>query len=311
MAKRPQNLPAFDKAQLEALDRRLEVIAPPETRRMIMASLNAAANPATETPEYGIASLPPDRRKIADSSVRETAAIFGFASNFEVPFDEQMAFNESLGETQNEDSKALEWAVVLALLAYFLFPRSEVKTLYDSILSAYVSAWQLAIKEQAARYGCNGAIVGNPPAASLATMKEWAKRDSDSIADTYDKDAENALRKLYDANPLGNIAYYINGMAQWANTRQLRKNLTIGINNVQAGYQLGLQDFHVNNQLKTKYAFSGAPPICPICVRLYGAGHVDYQTMATNSAPVHPNCPHFWVSVNTYQIPCSEIWTGV
>jgi hypothetical protein len=309
MAKRPQNLPALNRAELEAINLRLSKIASPRSRRLIMDSLNAAANPKAESPEYGIQSLPPERRKIADNSVRDTAQVFSFTNNFAIPIDEQLEFNEDLAQV--EEGKGLEWAIVLALLTYFLFPQNETKSLYDSILSAYVSAYQLALKEQAGRYGCAFARIGNPTAYSMAEMQAWAQRDSESIAKTYDKEAESALRKLYDANPLGTISYYVNGMAQWASTRQARKNLTIGINNVQGGYQLGLQDFHVMNSLQTKYAFSGAPPVCPICVRLFGMGHCDYETMASNPAPVHPACPHYWVSVRTYSIDCATMWTGV
>ena len=309
MAKRPQNLPAFNRAELEAINLRLGKIASPQSRRMIMASLNAAANPQAESPEYGIQSLPPERRKIADSSVRDTAQAFSFINNFAIPIGEQLEFNEDLQSV--EEGKALEWAIVLGLLVYFLFPKSEEKSLADSILSAYVSAYQLALREQAGRYGCAFARIGSPTAYSMAQMKDWADRDAESIANTYDKEAESQLKKLYQANPLGAIGYYLNGMAQWASTRQARKNLTIGINNVQAGYQLGLQDFHVMNQLQTKYAFSGAPPVCPVCVRLFGMGHVSYETMATNPAPTHPNCPHYWLSVRTYSIDCATMWAGV
>lgn len=306
-----KRLPRLDHAQLEAFETRLsQSNLTIGQQRTIMASMRTAANPQAESPEYGVASLPPDRRKIADSSIRETAAIFSFSYNFEVPFDEQMRFNEELAGAQSEDSKALEWALVLALLAYFLFPESEVKTLYDSILKAYSAAWELAIKEQAAKYGCPNARVGNPSGGTLAQLREWAKRDSESIAKTYNTDAERTLSKLYEANPLGNVAYYLAGMAQWASSRQAQKNLTIGIQNVQAGYQLGMQDFHVNNQLQTEYRFSGSPPVCPVCSKLMSLGAVDYVTMATNGAPIHPNCGHYWVSTKSYKIPCVQMWTG-
>lgn len=311
--RRPRNLPAFNKPELEAINNRLQAAnIPSSSREMIMRSLNAAANPQVETPEFGIQALPTERRRIAEQSAQETGEIFSFTNNVVIDYAEQSDYNEALANAKAEGKDSLSWELVAALfLAYFLFPKAQEASLFDSILNAYVAAWSSAIAEQAARYGCRGAVIGNPPRASLNQMREWAKRDSDSIISTYDKEAQSALRKLYDANSLGAIAYYLSGMAQWASTRQQRKNLTIGINNAQRGYQLGLQDFHVNNKLETKYAFSGAPPICPICVKLYSLGHVDYQTMVSNSAPVHPACPHYWVSVNTYRIDCATIWTGV
>lgn len=313
MAKRPQNLPAFNRAELEAINNRLARIASPESRRLIMASLNAAANPQAETAEYGIASLPPARRVLAETSVRETGQIFSFSNNFEIPFDEQVAFNEELGNlVLDRDAKALEWSIVLALLVYFLFPQNEVKSLEASILSAYVAAYQLALREQAGRYGCAFARIGQPTAYSLEQMKAWANRDAESIARTYDKEAESVLKKLYQVNPLGTISYYLSGMSEWANTRQVRKNLTIGINNTQKGYGLGLMDFHTMNQLETKYRLVGAPPICPICVKVFSMGYVDYSVAASyGMASLHINCPHWFESVRTYSIDCASIWSGV
>jgi hypothetical protein len=311
MAKRPQNLPALNRAELEAINLRLSKIASPRSRRLIMDSLNAAANPKAESPEYGIQSLPPERRKIADSSVRDTAQVFSFTNNFAIPIDEQLEFNEELAEMQSE-GRVIEYAFIIGLLAYFLFPQNETKSLYDSILSAYVSAYQLALKEQAGRYGCAFARIGNPTAYSMAEMQAWAQRDSESIAKTYDKEAESALRKLYDANPLGTISYYVNGMAQWAVSSRAKRNLVIGIQNAQKGYGLGLQDFHVMNQLETKYRLVGAPPVCPVCVRVFSMGYVDYAFAASyGMAGLHIGCPHWFESVRTYQIDCATMWSGV
>lgn len=308
-----RNLPALDRARLEAINNRLIGInTPPQTRQAIMASLNAASNRQAETPQAGIASLPSERRTIAEQSVQDMAELFGFTQNVVVDFDEQMELQEALAKAEADGKDKLDWRLIVAIfLAYFLFPHEKEKSLYDSILSAYVAAWESAIKEQASRYGCNISRVGKPPLASMMQIREWAKRDSDSIVKTYDSEAQNALRRLYESNPLGTTAYYLNGMASWASSRQQHKNLTIGINNVQAGYQLGLQDFHIGNKLKTTYKFVGSVPVCPLCMRLFTMGFVDYETMASNGAPVHPNCGHWWESVNTYQIECATMWTGV
>jgi hypothetical protein len=305
-------LPRLNPAELEALQRRLEQSnLSPNQQATIMASMLTAANPQAETAEYGYASLPTARRAIATQSIEDTSAVFAsVAASTVIDLEYQQEYQESLVTAQNEGLSALEWSIVLGLLAFFLFPREQEKSLYESIESAYVAAWQLAIKEQALRYGCNVARVGSPSGSSLAEIRRMVKRDVESIMKTYDANAQSALRKLYDANPLAPISYYLNGMQEWANTRQLQKNLTIGINNVQAGYQLGLQDFHVKNALRTKYRFTGAPPVCAVCSRLMGMGSVDYETMASNPASVHPNCPHYWVSVNTYTIDCASIWTG-
>jgi hypothetical protein len=44
---------------------------------------------------------------------------------------------------------------------------------------------------------------------------------------------------------------------------------------------------------------------------LFTMGFVDFETMLSNAAPVHINCGHWWESVNTYQIDCASMWTGV
>lgn len=306
-----KRLPVLSPVELEGFANRLAQSGISKNQQnTIMASLRVAANPEAESPEYGIASLPPERRKIADNSVRQTASAFSFGYNFQVDFEEQQEFNEALQTAQNEGRDKLEWAIVLGLLYFFLFPKENEKSLYESIESAYIQAWQLAIKEHAAKYGCPNARVGNPSGSSLREIKRMAKRDSESIEKTYNEDAQRTLRKLYEANPLGAIAYYLGGMAEWANSRQQQKNLTIGIQNTQAGYQLGLEDFMLNNRIETGFRFAGSPPVCPTCTYLMGLGEVDYDTMASNGAPVHPNCPHYWVSTRVYKIACSSMWNG-
>jgi hypothetical protein len=283
----------------------------PNQQAVIMASMLTAANPQAETAEYGYASLPTTRRAIATQSIEDTSAIFGaVAASTVIDLEYQQEYQQSLVAAQNEGLSALDWSIVLGLLAFFLFPREQEKSLYESIESAYVAAWQLAIKEQALRYGCNVARVGSPSGSSLTEIRRMVKRDVESITKTYDTNAQSALRRLYNANPLAPISYYLNGMQEWANTRQLQKNLTIGINNVQAGYQLGLQDFHVKNALRTKYRLVGAPPVCSVCSRVMGMGAVDYETMLSNASPLHVNCPHYYVAVNTYTIDCRSIWVG-
>jgi hypothetical protein len=255
--------------------------------------------------------LPPERRRIADNSIRDTASVFSFGYNFAVDFDEQQEFNTALETAQSEGKEKLEWSIVLALLYFFLFPKEQEKTLYEAIESAYIQAWQLAIKEQAAKYGCPYARIGSPSGSSLREIQKLARRDSDSIAKTYNEDAQRALRRLYDANPLGAVGYYLNGMAEWASSRQQQKNLTIGITNVQNGYGIGLQDFVVNNQLETGFRLVGAPPVCPTCTYIMGLGEVDFQTvMAYGFGLIHVGCPHRWETTKVYKIPCDRMWVG-
>lgn len=309
MAKR---LPKLDSAQLEAFEGRLSQSSlSKQQQRTIMASMRVAANPQAETPQFGYMSLTPTRRAIATKSISATSAIFtSIANDVRIGASEQSEIDDALLEAQVAGESKIEWGLILALLSFFLFPPAQEKALHDEIEGAYIAAWQLAVKEQAALYGCPNARIGSPTGASLRDIQKLARRDSESIAKTYNREAESALRRLYESNPLGTSNYYLSGMAQWANTRQIQKNLTIGIQNVQAGYFLGQRDFHAYNSLQTGYRFSGAPPVCPICSRLMGMGEVDFETMATNSCPVHPSCPHYWVATRVYKIPCSQMWVG-
>lgn len=313
MTKRLSRLPALDPAQMGGFQSRLaKTNLSRQQQRTIMASMRVAANPEAETPEFGFASLPPDRRAIASKSISDTSGVFSAISqNTKVDIEEQNELDEALLNAQIEGKDKIDWSIVLALLAFFIFPAEQTKSLYDAILAAYISAWQLAIREQAAKYGCPYAQAGYPRGASLQEIVRLARRDADSIVNTYNTNAQSALRQLYEANPLGTVNYYLSGMREWATSRQQQKNLTIGIYNVQNGYGLGLQDFVAHNRIETGFRLVGPPPVCPTCMYLMGLGEVDYQTvMSYGFGGIHANCPHRWETTKTYTITCDKMWTG-
>lgn len=300
-------LPRLSKSQLEFMAKRLDGV---RGANLIMDSLNAASNGQAETPESGLASLPPSRRNIANRSIQQTDSLFGDVASNEIGMQEQVELQKALNEAESKGRDGIAWSIVLGLLAFFLMTEKQKRNLYEIILSAYIDAYMLAIKEQAARHGCTSNTVKRPSGADLAKLERLAKRDAESIPDTYAREAQNELERLWRANPLGNLMYYIQGMQAWEARRGSRKSITIGIQNAQAGYQLGLEAFHIKNDLSSKYKFVGAAPVCKICVRLFGLGHVDFATMQSNPAPVHINCGHWWEEVSPKRIACNEIWVG-
>lgn len=281
-------------------------------RDTIIASLNAAANTQAETPEFGLASLRDSQRRIAERSIANSNQVFNDAISQSIGFDEMQAFDEALVNAANEEKQGLDWSIVLLLLGFFLINASQRDQMQDFILEAYRDAYMLGIRESAARHGCTTANVKSPSGANLRQLQRWAKEDALSIADTYAREAQNELQRLWMANPLGGIAYYTAGMSAWAGQRQGYKSITIAINNAQKGYWLGQEQFTINNRLEknSKWRFAGVPPICPICVRLFGLGHVDFATMQSNTTPVHANCPHYWEEVTGKQLGCEGLWLG-
>lgn len=310
MARTPRRLPRLDRAQIETLDRRLRSMNI-MGRDAILASLNAAANPQAETPEFGLSSLPQSRRSIAERSIAQSSLVFDNAVSQSIGLDELQAFDEALQEAQVEQKEGLDWSLVLLLLGFFLISANQQDDLEEFILSAYIDAYMLGIRESAASHGCN-ASPRRPSGSQLAQLKQWAKQDAQSIGDTYQREAQNELQRLWLANPLGNIAYYTAGMTAWANQRKSHKSITIAINNAQKGYWYGQEQFILKNGLaiSSKWRFAGVPPICPICVRLFGLGHVDFATAQSNPLPAHVNCPHYWEEVNPKNLGCEGLWLG-
>lgn len=196
---------------------------------------------------------------------------------------------------------------VLGLL--YRMESEDTAALEQQLLERRKQAWVLALAEQAARYGCNR--TPEPPRKQdLTELKRMSKEDAAGIAQTWNRDVERQLQRLYDANPRGNRVYYTKNMERWAQARGQWKNAQIALQTEQSTRYYAKMRFFEMNTIRPRFKFVGPPPVCEVCLDHFGAGIVDMQYIRRNPSPIHPNCPHEWQEAVIADIPCDQLWLG-
>ena len=197
---------------------------------------------------------------------------------------------------------------VMSLL--YRMQSDDIRQMQDELLERQKQAWRTALSEQARQFGCN-ASPNDPSGSDLRELRAQSNEDARSIADTWNRDVERQLERLFDANPRGNRNYYAANMEQWAAQRATWKSNQIALQTVQVVRGFAQQRFAQENGLRgNRYLFVGPPPVCSVCVRHFAAGVVDQRYVDRVQIPVHPGCPHEWRLQTAQRLNCSEIWVG-
>ena len=198
---------------------------------------------------------------------------------------------------------------IIARLYYWT--DDEVSDLATQIEEQMKSAWLDGLRSQASSVGCRNASPRDPSGSDLRDIRTQAREDANSIANTWRRDVDRQLQRLYDRNPRGNRNYYSRNMEIWANQRGAWKNLQISLVNEQVGFNLAQRAFVRNNNLDLQFRYVGTPPVSDDCIRRTAAGLVDEAYVLRNPTPAHVNCPHIWQPVRTGQrVNCEDLWIG-
>lgn len=186
----------------------------------------------------------------------------------------------------------------------------EVADLERDLLERMQGIWLQVMRVRAAEHGCNKV----PQAArreDLAELRAMAAEDARSIANTWAREVENQLVRLYRDNPRGNRFYYISNMERWAERRGRWKNVQIGNATEQRVAWYATSRFNEMNGVRgQRYRYVGPPPVGQVCIERFAAGVVDEAYRQTNPTPAHPNCPHRWAPTIIEQLPCDDLWVG-
>jgi hypothetical protein len=65
-----------------------------------------------------------------------------------------------------------------------------------------------------------------------------------------------------------------------------------------------------NGLTERRLIASGPPPTCKICIRIFGAGIVDYAYTRRNPLPAHVNCPHWYQLYRKPKVDTAKAWMG-
>lgn len=195
---------------------------------------------------------------------------------------------------------------------YLLYSHQDIDTarMTRVITERRKASWLNTLAGLAKTHGCSQfpKSVKGDDAKELARQ---SKADAESITRTYNRELRNQIERIYKANPRSNRNAYYRQLEAWAKKRDAHKSLTIALNTDSTARQFAQRRFYdENGRPDDKYVFTGPPPTCIKCVRLFAAGAVDKSFVRRNEAPVHVNCPHTWRNLSIRKIPCETIWLG-
>ena len=172
------------------------------------------------------------------------------------------------------------------------------------------AAWMDAMRTEARKVGYKGPIP-SPRGEALDMIRRQSITDARGVTETYNRDLERAIVKLYDANPRGNRNYYMRGIERWHAERARWKNKQIALMNDKSARHWAVSAFVEQNSVQSRYRFAGPAPVCDDCAEMFAAGVVDQAFVDKTPAPLHPNCPHFWSTVRPkLGVPLSQLWVG-
>lgn len=205
---------------------------------------------------------------------------------------------------------ALETRLLQTIALLYRMESADTEALTDDLLERRKVDWITAMSEEAQRHGCNQR--GEAPRRNdLSELKAMSAEDARSIADTWNRDLERQLVKLFEANPRGNRQYYFSNLERWASERDRWKLPQIAIQTAQTTRAYAQNRFREVNGLRGgRYVFSGPAPACEICVREFAQGIVSEQYVQRHPCPRHVACPHEWQQLRPERVVCDELWVG-
>lgn len=202
--------------------------------------------------------------------------------------------------------------LVRIITLLYSMQQDDINLLADRLLQQRATEWQQSISQELRRYGCSQ--TGQAPVGSDALeLFRLSENDARSIAQTYNRELQNQVQRLYTANPRGNRNYYTSNLEKWAAKRDVYKGQQIALNTAATTRQFAQTRFRQMNGIEGgKYLFSGAPPVCAKCVSLKAKGLVTQEFVSRHPSPQHPNCPHEWVDARPRRtkIDCATAWAG-
>jgi hypothetical protein len=186
----------------------------------------------------------------------------------------------------------------------------DMNALSAQLLESRKRTWFEALRAEARAYGCNQ-VPNAPSGSDLAELKAMSKEDALSITNTYNRDVDRQIDKLYDANRKGNRFYYAKQMEAWSERRRAWKQPSIVVTTETQTSEFARSRFRqMNIPAGRKYIFAGGAPTCKDCVSRFAAGVVDEAYIRKYSTPRHLNCPHYWRELRLSKLKCETLWLG-
>lgn len=290
----PTHIPALAPNDLEIALQRIDMLAiDPAAKRQLKAMLKAASNPDTEKIETILKTLPKARQE-------EIQRIF----------DEIAARQQAQIDEANRRLLLLGLLTLGGLLTSYLLTTDQQALTAGQLFEQSKRVWLSAIQDEIDYVGVNARALG-PNGVDYDYLRAMAEDDAASITATYNRDIERRITKLFDEFPNASKEFYIQSLRAWAEDRAGWKGVSIAFNTEAKTREYARSRFReMNYAAETRYVFTGPPPTCEKCVKLFAAGICDLTYINNHPAPVHPNCPHFWKPVRKPKVDAANPWVG-
>ncbi len=204
-------------------------------------------------------------------------------------------------------------SLVDAIVTLYAFTPSDTAALeaelYDQLRLSYLER----LRQLAVQHGVQNPLV-TLGAAEEAELREKARVDAQSIADTYNRELRSQVEAIYNRNPLAGRDEYIRVLNSWGRGRVEFKSIQIAMYTILWSANYGFDLFVTRNNLQYQlFRAVGATPVCPDCMRIVAAGIVNFNYTQENPLPYHLQCSHEWSTVNASDLSSrgSIIWLGI
>lgn len=192
----------------------------------------------------------------------------------------------------------------------YAYDDADTEKLIRQLRERMFATWTNTLSDLARTHGCSR-LAGTPKGENAKYLRGLAERDGQSISNTYNRDLRAQIEKLYAANKKGNRTYYTSNLAKWQKRRDEWKVWQIALATDSNAREYAFQQFYKHNQdIAKRFAASGPPAVCKICLRLFAAGVVDFMFTQLNPFPAHIGCPHTWKAVAPARVSCEALWLG-
>jgi hypothetical protein len=199
--------------------------------------------------------------------------------------------------------------VIRRIFEAYRMDESDIVSLYERLERQLTSVYRQTIQRNLIKYGCQKTVTG-PDAQSTRWIQAKARKDSEGISNTFDRELMSQIQKVRAKNKRANRFQYIRELDAWIAKRNGYKVASISLNTLTAAREYAAQRFRHENNINTRMRFVGPPPVCRKCIKLFGLGAVSVETADRYGDSQHGGCPHRWEELVIRKIDCSTAWTG-
>lgn len=188
---------------------------------------------------------------------------------------------------------------------------SDIQAVYAQIERQTIVVYRQTIQSSLNLHGCQKLVTG-PDEEALRWIQAKARKDSEGIAQTFEKELMSQIQKVRANNIRANRFAYMRALDAWIAGRNGRKNASISLNTMTSARKYAQDRFVRENNIGGKWVFAGPPPVCKDCVRIKGYGPQTFEQTqkAGRQLPSHVNCPHRYQQLIPKKIDCQNAWSG-